>query len=170
MKVKRYHFVQCAEKHICNLSEDIRKVLLHFTTWWHSSSSIHLWPYAVHYCNNVINHLPVTSTSDTPLELFSHLKISTKLSTFHTFGCPVYDLHTKFQNNLSISRWYSRCQVGLYLDSSSRHAQSISLVLNLETARTSPQFHVQHKNFFETVSNNKDTSAQWKQLAYFSKQ
>jgi hypothetical protein len=47
------------------------------------------------------------------------------------------------------------------------HARNISLVLSLDTGLVSPQFHVQHDAFFETVSpnaGNPEILSHWKKL------
>ena len=58
--------------------------------------------------------------------------------------------------------------MGIYLGNSPRHARSVSLVLNLDTGHVSPQYHVQHDNFFETVrpgAYNPKTASSWQRLA-----
>ena len=41
--------------------------------------------------------------------------------------------------------------MGLYLGQSPSHSTNVSLILNLNTDLVSPQFHVQHNHFFESV-------------------
>ena len=89
-----------------------------------------------------------------PLENFGRTYVHPQLKTFHTFVCPVYALDSRLQTGNSIPKWNSRCRLGLYLGTSPRHARSISLVLNLDTARISPQFHVIHDDFFESVDDH----------------
>jgi hypothetical protein len=43
-------------------------------------------------------------------------------------------------------------RVGINLGYSSRHAQNVTLVLNLETGLVSPQFHCHHDDMFETTT------------------
>jgi hypothetical protein len=50
------------------------------------------------------------------------------------------------------------------------HARNVSLVLNLTTGLSSPQFHVKHDEFFETVASRTvapDTLSNWQSLAGF---
>ena len=42
-------------------------------------------------------------------------------------------------------------------------------MINLQTGRVSPQFYVQHDEFFETVAVKDNTLAIWKRVAGFSK-
>ena len=55
---------------------------------------------------------------------------------------------------------------------SPNHSGSISLILNPRSGHTSPQYHVKHDNFFETVSPSKTTNldaphSEWKYFARF---
>ena len=101
------------------------------------------------------------------LELFSGSQVSPRLSSYHTFGCPVYTLNTNLQSGKYIPKWDPRYMLGLYLGNSPRHARSVSLVLNIQTGRVSPQFHVQHDEFFETIVLNDRTPSKWKRVAGF---
>jgi len=101
-----------------------------------------------------------------PLENFGRTSVRPQLKTFHTFGCPVYALDSRLQTGNSIPKWNSRCRLGLYLGTSPRHARSISLVLHLDTARISPQFHVIHDDFFESVDDH--TTCTWSIVAGFT--
>ena len=156
-----------AEKRIRDLQEQARKVLLHSISKWPKASSTHLWPYALRHVNDIRNNIPNKSDGSSPVQRFTGVEVQTKMKTFHTFGCPVYSLNTKLQNNQSIPKWEPRAQVGLYLGNSPRHARSVSLVLNLQTGRVSPQFHIQHDEFFETTIKNDSTIYKWKQVAGF---
>ena len=88
------------------------------------------------------------------LEKISRTSIRPQLKTFHTFGYPVHALDTRLQTGNSILKRNSRCRTGLYLGTFPRHARSISLVLNLNTARIRPQYHLIHDNFFESVDDH----------------
>ena len=121
----------------------------------------------IHYSTDVRNHLPRDETSHLPIQKFTGVNVAPRLATFHTFGYYVYQLRTELQNGKKIPKWDRRCHVGLYLGNSPRHSRSISNVLNLQTKRFLPQFHVQHDDFFETISSQTTTSAQWKMLAGF---
>mmetsp|Transcript_40512 Transcript_40512/g.57015 ORF Transcript_40512/g.57015 Transcript_40512/m.57015 type:complete len:111 (+) Transcript_40512:64-396(+) len=50
-----------------------------------------------------------------------------------------------------------------------RHSCSISLVLNLETELTSPQYHLKFNDLFETVQEiNKTVEYKWQKLCSFT--
>ena len=99
-----------------------------------------------------------------PLEKFTQMDVQPRLKTFHTFGCPVYTLNRSLQSGKSIPKWDPRCYVGLYLGTSPRHARSISLALNLQSRHISPQFHVKHDEFFETIDSRDQTIVKWKRV------
>ena len=103
------------------------------------------------------------------LERFAGIAISPRLKNFHTFGCPVYALKGDLQNHGGVtSKWEPRVRLGVNLGLSPRHARSVSLVLNLETGLVSPQFHVKHDEFFETVkpnSGNDHVLSKWQYLS-----
>ena len=94
--------------------------------------------------------------------------MQTKVNTFHTFGCPVYALDRGLASCKKIPKWDPRCILGLYLGNSPRHAGSVSQVLNLDTDRVSPQFHMIHNEFFETIALNDKIHTNWKRLAGFA--
>ena len=51
----------------------------------------------------------------------------------------------------AISKWSERARMGIFLGQSPQHATTISFVLCLSTGLTSPQFHMQYDNGFETM-------------------
>ena len=99
------------------------------------------------------------------MEMLTGINVRPKLTAFHTFGWPVYQLTTELQNSKKIPKWDPRCKLGLYLGNSSCHSRSVSNVINLQTGRVSPQFYVQHDEFFETIAVKDNTLV----LSRFSK-
>jgi hypothetical protein len=98
------------------------------------------------------NSLPDSKDGTCTFGRFSGVEVAPNLKYNHAFGCPVYALNSKLASGKTIPKWNSRARVGLYIGPSPRHARNISLVLSLDTGLVSPQFHVQHDDFFETVS------------------
>jgi hypothetical protein len=98
------------------------------------------------------NYFPDSKDGTCPSERFSGVEFAPNLKSNHTFGCPVYDLNSKLASGKNIPKWDSWARVGLYIGPSPRHAINVYLVLSLDTGLLSPQFHVQHDDFFETVS------------------
>ena len=141
--------------------------MLHAKHKWKEAVDVSLWPYAMFTYNEQSNILPDKLDGSSKLERFSKVEVASNLKSCHTWGCPVFVLNVSLQNQNKISKWTSRARVGIYLGNSPKHARTVSLVLNLNTGHVSPQYHVQHDDFFETIQ---DTSSalnlgRWKQLA-----
>jgi hypothetical protein len=114
------------------------------------------------------NSLPDSKDGTCPFERFSGVEVAPNLKSNHTFGCPVYALNSRLASGKSIPKWNPRARVGLYIGPSPRHARNVSLVLSLDTGLVSPQFHVQHDDFFETVSpksGNPVILSHWQKLS-----
>ena len=157
-----------AEKGIRDLREDARTSLLHAIGKWPSSVTTHLWPYALRYSATIFNNLP-KKAGFSPLELFSNIDVSSNMKNFHTFGCPVFALDNRLQAQKPVSSWHPRARLGINLGPSPRHARNVTMVLNMTTGCVSPQFHIQHDEFFETVNRQQPTPpAQWITLAGFT--
>ena len=75
------------------------------------------------------------------------------------------------QSGQKIKKWEQRARVGINLGFSPRHARTVSLVLSLDTGLVSPQFHIAHDDFFETVRQDQDTKVEskWQTLAGLNK-
>ena len=161
-----------AEKRIRDLQEQARTMLLFAVHKWPKMLSMALWPYALRMANEVRNATPLDKQNKTPQELFTQVEIAPKLKHFHTFGCPTYILDNRLQGNKALQKWQARSRLGIYLGPSPNHSRSISLILNPRTGHTSPQYHVKHDDFFETVNPKKTTNfdappPEWKYLARF---
>jgi hypothetical protein len=100
----------------------------------------------------MINSFPDSKDGTYPFERFSGVEVAPNLKSNHTCGCPVYALSRRLASGKTIPKWNSRERVGLYIGPSPRQTRNVSLVLSLDTGLVSPQFHVQHDDFFEIVS------------------
>jgi hypothetical protein len=157
-----------AEKRIRDLQEPARKQLLHAKARWPAAVTTNLWPYALRNTHHMKNSLPDSKDGTCPFERFSGVEVAPNLKSNHTFGCPVYALNSKLASEKTIPKWNSRARIGLYLSPSPRHARNVYLVLSLDTGLVSPQFHVQHDDFFETVSpksGNPAIISHWQKLS-----
>jgi hypothetical protein len=137
-----------AEKRIRDLQEPARKQLLHAKARWPAAVTTNFWPYALRNTHHMRNSLPDSKDGTCPSERFSGVEVAPNLKSNHTFGCPVYDLNRKLASEKTTPKWDSRARVGLYIGPSPRQARHLSLVLRLDTGQVSPQFHVQHDDFF----------------------
>ena len=158
-----------AEKRIRDLRESARTSLLHAMSRWPGVVDLHLWPYALRYTNDVLNNLP-DSKGDSKMSRFSRVPVLCNLKDYHSFGCPVYALDNRLASGSSIPHWNPRARLGVHLGFSPRHARNVALVLNVNTAMVSPQFHVKFDDFFTTVSptaGNTATTSLWQDKAGF---
>ena len=159
-----------AEKWIRDLQDSSRYMFLHAMARWPQAISIHLWPYAFLTANDNRNVSTSMKSRISPIEKFSQVEITPTLRHSHVFGCPVYPLTQQLQSGHSIPKWSPRARLGINLGKSPHHARSVALVLNVSTGLVSPQFHVQHDDFFETVhyqSPKEALNINWMHLAGF---
>ena len=101
-----------------------------------------------------MNNLLVDMYGQTPVMKFSKtIGSSTRLSHFHTFGCPVYILDARLQSvgGGGPPKWDPRARLEIYIGHSPSHAGSVALVMNPKTGLVSPQFHLVFDDNFETV-------------------
>ena len=170
--VGAHHQNGIAEKRIRDVTEQARKMLLHACSRWPSAVTTALWPYAVRQAQDVRNYLPMNESGQSPMELFAGTDVAPRLADFHTFGCPIFALDHRLQGKKSVPRWDSRARLGIYLGKSPIHARNVSNVLSTSSGCVSPQFHVIHDDFFETVQGDmltRDVTIKWKLLAGFTR-
>lgn len=160
-----------AEKAIRDIKNSARTQLLHAMDRWPGAIAVYLWPYAMRHAVNLRNNSPFRKADTCPLEKFTGSSVQPNLKTFHTFGCPVYVLNNSLQQKKQLSTWLPRSRLGIYLGLSDQHARSVSLVMSLTTGLVSPQFHVDHDDFFESLSSEEkvENNRTWMVLAGFRK-
>ena len=113
---------------------------------------------------------PTRKDGKSAVQEFLGADVKSYLWHFRPLGCPVYVLHNLLQAGQQISKWHNRVRGGLYLGHPLAHAQSVALVLNLDTGLVSPQFHVKFDEFFKTVNKQDDNYPnRWKVLTHFEK-
>jgi hypothetical protein len=141
-----------AYKRIRDLQEPTRKELLHAKAIWPASVTTNLWPYTSRNTQHIMKSFPDSKDGTCPSDIFLGVEVAPNLKASHTFGFPVYALNSNLASGKIIQKWDSRARVGFYMGPSPRQARKVSLVLSLDTGLVSPQFHLQHDDFFETVS------------------
>jgi len=83
----------------------------------------------------------------------------------HTFGCPCFVLQDKLRTGLDkLPRWEPRSTKGIFLGKSQHHANSASIVLNLDTGRVTTQQHIVFDDHFSTVAPTCDMNEIWPEL------
>ena len=142
-----------AERNIKTVAQWARANMLHLATHWPQHASSSFWPQAIDYAVWVFNRMPNMATGISPNEIWSSVRgdSGTQLSRTHVFGCPVYVLEAALQDGKKIPKWNPRARLGLFLGFSDVHSSQVPLVLNTETGKISPQFHVIFDDKFATV-------------------
>ena len=130
-----------------------QKMILHAKGRWPQAIHLSLWPYALRMAVRATNAVDASSR----LEAFTRIAVSSKLSHFHTFGCPTYMLTIEAEQGRA-KKWEGRSVLGIYLGPFPEHEGSVSLVLNITRGNASPQFHVGHDNFFDTTRYNRSNT------------
>jgi hypothetical protein len=147
------HHQNYAERNIQSIFNMARAMLIHFAMHWPQASSTDLWPFAVDQAIYIWNHLPDSDTKLSPIEMFTQTKFHNHhhLQNLHVFGCPVYVLDPTLQDAKKLPKWNRRSRRAVYLGYSSQHSNNVHLVLNLETGKISPQYHLVFDDTFSTV-------------------
>jgi hypothetical protein len=117
--------------------------MLHLAHSWPKYADPKYWPQAINYATWVFNNLPNTESGISPNEIWSNMRTSDDIfKRAHVFGCPVYVLDAALQDGKKIPKWFPCACLGLFLGFSKMHSSQVPLVLNVETKKISPQFHV----------------------------
>ena len=127
-------------------------MLHHAALHWPETADPRLWSLAVLYAMFILNHLPKEDTGRSPLELFGCKSLpKSQFRDYHVWGCPVYVLDSTLADGKKLPRWKSRSARGMFIGISQRHGSMAPLVLNLETGKISPAFHVVFDNEFNLL-------------------
>ena len=158
-----------AERNIKTVAQYARANMLHLATHWPQQANASFWPQAVDYAIWVFNRMPNMNSGITPNELWSSARgnAGIELSRTHVFGCPVYVLDPALQDGKKIPKWNPRARLGLFLGFSALHSSQVPMVLNVETGKISPQFHVIFDDKFETVHSlptDEPLEKQWAEI------
>jgi hypothetical protein len=146
-------------------------LLLHAQRRWPDAINSHLWTYAIRAANDSRNYAPTNKDDTCPMSKFCNTASVPKVQNQHHFGCPTYVLRKELQDHKKIRKWSDRTRLGINLGYSSRHAHSVSLILNLQTGLVSPQYHCQYDALFETMMGTQARSiptSQWQYKAGFT--
>jgi len=154
--VGAHHQNGVAERSIQTITKLARAMMLHATLMWPDSANLELWPFAMDHAVYLYNHMPRPDTFKAPIELFSKTAFSdyTHLHRLHVFGCPVYVLDPKLQDEKKLPKWNPRSRRGQFLGYSPDHATTVGRILNLKTGFVSPQYHVIYDDKFTSVPNS----------------
>ena len=133
-----------------------RFYMIHSGLHWSSDGSedLALWSFAVDHAAWVYNRIPQQRSGITPLEfLTGHRSDHRDLRRCHVWGCPVFVLDARLQDNKKLPKWNRRSRMGQFLGFSHSHSSLVALVRNLHTGYVSPQYHVVFDDKYETIFN-----------------
>ncbi len=173
--VGAHHQNGVAERHIKTISYLARAMLLHAALQWPKTHDVELWSFCLEHAVYIWNNLPGVDGL-TPLEKWTGCRSPNHdhVRRLHPWGCPSYVLDPKLQDGKRLPKWNPRSRQGKFVGLSKEHATSIGNILNLNTKRISPQFHVLYDDFFTTVKSVEDIAdpvladVDWDNLVRFS--
>ena len=106
---------------------------------------------------NLCNKVPHPSTGLCPDDLFTKTRREQRqFHVLHVWGCPLCVLDKTITNGKKHQNWKSRSSQGIFMGLSPDHASPVPLVLKLDTAAITPQFHVVFDDWFTTVTSSVD--------------
>ena len=98
--VGSHHQNGISERKIKDVTLISRKMLLHSIRYWPEFITIMLWPFETKCAQDSMNNLHVDLNLETPVMKFSNTKaVNVQLEQYNKFGCPVYILDSRLQNN-----------------------------------------------------------------------
>ncbi len=157
-----------AKRNIKTIAQWARANMLHLALHWPAQANISFWPQAIEYSVWVFNQMPNAETGISPNKIWSSVRcFMEEFSRAHVFGYPVYVLNAALQDGHKIPKWSPRTCLGLFLGFSDLHSSQVLLILNVQTGKISPQYHVIFDNKFETVNSLSPTESlekQWAQI------
>jgi hypothetical protein len=83
------------------------------------------------------------------------------------FGCPVYGLVATLQDGHKLPKWAPQACLGVFLGFLTLHSSQVLLVMNVDTVKISPQFHVIFDDKFEMILSmalGDSIDDQWKSI------
>ena len=118
---------------------------------------LYLLSFAVKQSIWVYNQVQNQSSGITPMEMLTKKMYNNwDLRRSHVWGCPVYVLEDKLQNNQKLPKWNRRARLGHLLSFSEENSTLVANVCHIQTGYISPQYHPFFDDFFETAFHLED--------------
>jgi len=164
--VNAHHQNGIAERRIRQLQDQARSMMIFAKSRWPKCIDVALWPYAMLMACDSINLTPSMQDPQrrSPMQIFSKSNTSINYKHHRPFGCPAYVLDPILQQNKPLDKWKPRSRPGIYLGPSPMHNRNVGLILNVDTGRVSPQFHIKFDRRFHTVIQS-PIESRWQQEA-----
>jgi len=147
-------------------------MMLHAQMIWPAMADETLWPQALQYAVYLHNIMPTEETGVSPVEVWTRTKSNhSALLYAHTRGSPAYVLSPRLREGGHVPKWEPRSKRGQFVGYSPLYASNVGMIRNLNTGYVSPQFHMIHDDFFETMHSDEGSlpSAKvWKHLYTFN--
>ena len=119
---------------------------------YRGADDLSLLSYAVKHYVWLYNRLLNKELGLTTLEFLTRSKSDYRnILRYHVWGCPVFFLEPKQQNDQNIPKWNQRARLGQFIGFSDLHSSLMPNVQHLSTRYISPQFHLVFDDLFETV-------------------
>lgn len=92
--VNAHHMNGFAERHIREIQDFARTMLIHAQHRWKGTVGATLWPYAAQMTNDILYDTPwpAYQRRRTPTQVFGNTEVNLNPKHYHAFGCPVYVL------------------------------------------------------------------------------
>ena len=158
-RVGVHHQNGVAERKTRDLMDFGLAVSVHAIRKWPEAITTNLWPCALRMACDNANSTPFKCSEDnpSPLQQISSTLVATNWNHHHSVGAPTHDLPPHLQQEPGIhGKWDTRTETRPLMHSglSSKHARMVGLALDMQTAWTSLQFHIQVDDNFDTVHQN----------------
>ena len=129
--------------------------MVHASLHWTDcgSDDLSLWSFVVKHSGWIYKCVPNARSGFPPLELVTKERSDYKeIFCCHVWGCLVYVLEAKLQNDQKLPKWNRRAHLGQFVGFSDEHSSMVANVRHLTTGYISTQFHVMFDGLFETVN------------------
>lgn len=163
------HHQNFAEWALQTIFDMSKTMFFHFAIHWPEAADTELWPFAMDHAVYLWNRIPKSKTKLSSINQFTeqlHFD-PVSLQRLHVFGCPVYVLDPQLQDGKKLPKWTCQSCCGIFLGYSKEHDSNVALVINLETGKISPQYHLVFDNTFSTIfSDGQFTQDVWDSLVH----
>ena len=105
----------------------------------------------------VYNILPNQRSGITPIEILTKTNFNNQdLMRAHVWGCPVFVLEAKFQDDQKLPNRNRRSRLGKFIGFSDEHSTLVANFCNLRNGYISPQYHLVFDDLFDTAVRTGD--------------
>jgi hypothetical protein len=113
--VGAHHANGVSERAIKSITTWARALMMHLLLHWPEQYNTNRWPFAIDHAVYIWNNLPRSCNGLSPLELFTSLKLPNydPILQARVWGCPVYVLDPKLQDDKKLPKWTKRTQLGI---------------------------------------------------------